>query len=43
MHLHFHIFAGKRLGPMIAGGPMPPSTATDPRETIDSPRVWAQA
>ena len=25
MHLHFHIFAGKRLGPMIAGGPMPPS------------------
>ena len=25
MHLHFHIFAGKPLGPMIAGGPMPPS------------------
>ncbi len=25
MHLHFHILAGKRLGPMIAGGPMPPS------------------
>ncbi len=25
MHLHFHIFAGKRLGPMIAGGPMPAS------------------
>ena len=25
MHLHFHIFAGKRLGPMIEGGPMPPS------------------
>ena len=23
MHLHFHILAGKRLGPMIAGGPMP--------------------
>ena len=26
MHLHFHIFAGKRLGPMLAGGPMPPSS-----------------
>ena len=24
MHLHFHILAGKRLGPMLAGGPMPP-------------------
>ena len=27
MHLHFHILAGKRLGPMLAGGPMPPSSA----------------
>ena len=26
MHLHFHILAGKRLGPMLAGGPMPPSS-----------------
>ncbi|MDE0059780.1 MAG: histidine triad nucleotide-binding protein [Defluviicoccus sp.] len=26
MHLHFHVFAGKRLGPMLAGGPMPPSS-----------------
>ena len=25
MHLHFHILAGKRLGPMLAGGPVPPS------------------
>lgn len=27
MHLHFHILAGKRLGPMLTGGPMPPSAA----------------
>lgn len=26
MHLHFHILAGKRLGPMLTGGPMPPSS-----------------
>ena len=25
MHLHFHIFGGGRLGPMLEGGPMPPS------------------
>ena len=25
MHLHFHIFGGGRLGPMLDGGPMPPS------------------
>ena len=25
MHLHFHIFCGGRLGPMLDGGPMPPS------------------
>lgn len=25
MHLHFHVFAGKRLGPMLEGGPLPPS------------------
>jgi histidine triad (HIT) family protein len=23
-HLHFHILAGRRLGPMLAGGPLPP-------------------
>lgn len=23
-HLHFHIFGGKRLGPMLAGGSAPP-------------------
>ena len=27
MHVHFHILAGKRLGPMLAGGPMSPSSA----------------
>ncbi len=25
MHLHFHVFGGGRLGPMLEGGPMPPS------------------
>lgn len=25
MHLHFHIFAGQPLGPMLEGGPLPPS------------------
>jgi len=23
-HLHFHIFAGKKLGPMLVGGRLPP-------------------
>ncbi len=26
MHLHVHILAGKPLGPMLEGGPMPPSS-----------------
>jgi diadenosine tetraphosphate (Ap4A) HIT family hydrolase len=25
MHLHLHIMGGKQLGPMLEGGPMPPS------------------
>ncbi len=25
MHFHFHLFGGRRLGPMLEGGPMPPS------------------
>jgi len=25
MHFHFHLFGGHRLGPMLEGGPMPPS------------------
>lgn len=29
MHLHFHIFAGKQLGPMLEGGTMPPSFRRD--------------
>jgi diadenosine tetraphosphate (Ap4A) HIT family hydrolase len=27
MHLHFHIFAGRPLGPMLEGGDLPPGTA----------------
>ncbi len=26
MHLHFHIFAGRPLGPMLEGGNLPPGT-----------------